>query len=218
MYARRFADGPRFRPASLGAALAINGGVIAALLLVSPEVIRTVPIPPLITFTPAPEPSPPPPDPQPTSDIKQPRPVPTALPDPGKTTDELKEAVDTSTGVFPTGDGGDIAGTGDIGTKVYPPPLPALIGATFDPRYAADIEPPYPDAARDAGTEGVVKLRLTIGINGRVTRAEPLGGDPILTRAAVRHVLARWRFKPATRGGVPEESSRVMTVRFRLDA
>lgn len=217
MYARQFDNGPRFRPASLGAALAINGVVIAALMLASPETRRLLPVPPLIVFTPAPEPSPPPPDPAPSSRAQpQPaRPAPRTALIPDQPLDDLIKPVNTGEGPIltpGTGGGGDA-----IDHPAQTPPAPALIGATFDQRYSRDIEPPYPDAARDAGTEGVVKLRLTIGADGRVKQAEPIAGDPILTRAAIRHVLARWRFKPATRGGVPEESSRVMTVRFRLD-
>jgi protein TonB len=29
--------------------------------------------------------------------------------------------------------------------------------------------------------------------------------------------LSKWRFKPATRGGDPEESWRVMSVRFEIE-
>ena len=36
--------------------------------------------------------------------------------------------------------------------------------------------------------------------------------------ASIAHALAKWRFKPATRGGVPEESWKIMTVRFTLDS
>lgn len=218
MYATRFADGPRFRPASMAAALAINGGVIAALLLAAPEIIKQFPDDPIdIIFIPKPIPSPPPPRPQPspTARIDRPQPQPSATPEPGPSPDDFTRTVDTGPGTVP---GGSAGGTGG-GEVVADPPRPqsAFVGASFDPRYADQVEPPYPDAARDAGTEGMVRLRITIGADGRVKRADGLDGNAVLLRAAIRHVLAHWRFRPATLGGVAQESSKVMIVRFRLD-
>jgi len=34
--------------------------------------------------------------------------------------------------------------------------------------------------------------------------------------ATRRQALAKWRFKPATRGGIPQESWKTMSVRFEL--
>jgi protein TonB len=110
--------------------------------------------------------------------------------------------------------------------EVGPGPTPTItpkpvelrfVGAAIDPRYAGDFQPDYPDTARDAGREGVVQLRVRIGVDGRVKQVERISGDDMFWRVASRHALARWRFTPATRGDVPEESWRVMTVRFRLD-
>lgn len=216
MYAQRYADGSGIRPVSLGAAIAINGAVVAALLFAVPDLVEVLPRPRLSTFTPAPEPTPPPPDPRPTTEVDRksarPTPQPTSAPRPD-------EPVASDTRL---GDGPAIGGDGGAGGEAViaraPPVLPpAFVGAVFDPRFLADIEPPYPDSLRDAGIEGVVRLRIVIGADGRVKHAEPLGGDQMLARIAVRHVLARWRFRPATRGEVPEESTRVMSVRFRLD-
>lgn len=217
MYAER-SHGFHLRPASLGAALAINGGIIAALLTANPDVIeRIVPRSPIAIFTPTPEPSPPPPDrPKPRSEHPAPRP--TAEPLPQRPVDPpllppIPGNPDIQTG---TG-GGTVLGTdGGTGTsEAFVTPV--FVAATYDQRYLADLQPPYPDEIRDSGTEGAVRLRIVIGANGRVIRAEGLEGDPALLRVATRHALARWRFKPATRGGVPEESTKVMVVRFRIE-
>lgn len=214
MYAERFADGPRVRPGSLGVALAINGGVVAALLLASPVidpprerpplVIETIPVDPV-----TPDPVPPRPETPRTAqrqerpDTTQPLPFP--LPDPGQTVRDDPMPTEYKA------DPGPLAGPG-----VEPPVLP-FVAASVDPRYAGDFQPDYPDTARDAGREGVVRIRVLIGIDGRVVKVERIAGEDVFWRAASRHALARWRFTPATRGAVPEESWRVMTVRFRLD-
>lgn len=213
MYASRFTDGPRFRPASLGAALAINGGVIAALLLAGPELIPRRESPPItIEQIPLEQPEPdalPPPD-TPRTAARSPERVdvtpPLPLPNPGQSVH-----VDPAPPL-------DEVGPGPIATAT-PAPTPTLrfVDASIDPRYAGDFQPEYPDVARDSGREGVVKLRVRIGTDGRVKQVERLSGEDIFWRAASRHALARWRFIPATRGDVPEESWRVMTVRFRLD-
>lgn len=217
MYAER-SRGFQLRPASLGAALAINGGVIAALLLANPDIVeRIAPRPPIEIFDPAPEPSPPPPE-HPKPHSERPSPQPTADPLPRSPIDPpplppLPGNPDLQTG---TGGGAGIGIEGGTGTTEVVV-TPVFVAASYDPRYADDLQPPYPDTIRDAGTEGAVRLRIVIGVDGRVIRAEGLAGDPALLKVATRHALARWRFKPATRGGVPEESTKVMVVRFRIE-
>lgn len=56
--------------------------------------------------------------------------------------------------------------------------------------------PEYPLAAERAGQEGVVRVRLTVAENGRVTAAEAVIPSPwpLLNESAVRTVRRRWRF------------------------
>ena len=66
--------------------------------------------------------------------------------------------------------------------------------------------------------EAVLRLRLTIDDRGRVTAVEPVGrADPVFLAAARRHLLAHWRYKPASENGRPAASSTVITLRFQLD-
>lgn len=212
MYAQRFEDGPRFRPVSLGVALAINGGVVAALLFSAPGLIPNRKAPPEAINT---------------IDVLPPHPQPTPEPSARTTASRAAERPDTTTAtalppvdpvwVDPTPYRPELPpGPTAGGTPAVEPLPPVFVGAAIDPRYAGDFQPDYPDAARDAGREGVAKLRVRIGIDGRVKQVERLAGDDVFWRAASRHALARWRFTPATRGGVPEESWRVMSVRFQL--
>lgn len=73
--------------------------------------------------------------------------------------------------------------------------------------------PPYPEKARKRGYEGVVKLRLTIAINGRVSQVEILESTAhtILTESCRQTVLRKWRFAPRER-----EVTTTKTFRFQL--
>lgn len=219
MYAQRFADGPRFRPASLGAALAINGAFIAALLLANPEWVPNVPKPPIQIIDILPEQPKPVPTKEPRAADPRPQPTPTVV-----TPDPTIKPVDPTPNTL-TGDTvildpiGPATGTGtDIVDRPVDPPIPPVfVAAREDPRYLADFQPAYPDYERDAGREDLVKLRIRIGTDGRVKQVERIAGRDSFARASIAHALAKWRFKPATRGGVPEESWKVMTVRFTLN-
>ena len=60
---------------------------------------------------------------------------------------------------------------------------------------------------------------MLIGTDGRVKQVEVVStDDPLFADAAERQALRRWRFKPATRDGVPVQSWKQMTVRFEIRA
>ncbi|HVL78018.1 MAG TPA: energy transducer TonB, partial [Sphingomicrobium sp.] len=62
------------------------------------------------------------------------------------------------------------------------------------------------------------RLRLAIDERGRVTSVEPVGSaDPAFLEAARRHILARWRYRPATEDGRAVASSTVVSLRFELN-
>jgi protein TonB len=83
---------------------------------------------------------------------------------------------------------------------------------------AADLRPPYPASKLAAGEEASLTLRLTIDENGRVVAVDPVGrADPVFLAAARKHLMARWRYKPAMQGGHPVSSTAVVTLRFELD-
>jgi protein TonB len=98
-----------------------------------------------------------------------------------------------------------------------PAPLPVLKLARPDPRYAASLQPEYPSSMIRAELEGAVTVRVLVGTDGRVKQVETVSASSgAFEEATRRHALRSWRFLPATRGGVAEESWREMTVRFRL--
>jgi len=77
--------------------------------------------------------------------------------------------------------------------------------------------PRYPRRARQQGLEGRVVIRLTVAADGTPARISILqsSGYAILDRAAVR-TFRDWRFRPATRAGIPVASSLDVPISFRL--
>lgn len=106
---------------------------------------------------------------------------------------------------------------GPVTRPADPPAPPPLVLAKLDPRYAAGFQPDYPASEQRREIEGAARVRILIGTDGRVKAVELVSTDsPGFFEETKRRALAKWRFKPATRGGVPEESWQVMTVRFEI--
>ena len=125
--------------------------------------------------------------------------------------------------------------------RLDPTPLPAIpnpaIQPGFDPRPTpataartpvrvaarfatpdSALRPPYPPSKLDSGEEARLRLRLSIDERGRVTGVEPVGpADPAFLAAARRHLLARWRYQPATEDGRAVASATLITLRFELE-
>lgn len=218
MYADRYGPKPINR-GSLTLSLSIVGGLVAAAML-SNTVIHiaeherdlptyAVPLPP-----PPPQPDQPPPK-QRKAPVEQ-------------RIDRVPPVVDShvaDTHVITLDPGPPVtvdyggAGTG-TGVVIDPPkpPPPVLRGADVDGRYARDFQPVYPTEERRAGREGVVMLKVLIGIDGRVRQVERIAAaSDSFWRVTEARALSKWRFRPATRDGVPYESWKQMTVRFRLE-
>ena len=105
--------------------------------------------------------------------------------------------------------------------RVEPPPRPlpdpVRMEARLDPR--SELLPPYPAEEERAEREGMVTIKVFIGTDGRVKRAEKVSAaSDAFWRETHRHALRNWRFKPATLDGKPVESVKTMTVRFVLDS
>lgn len=85
----------------------------------------------------------------------------------------------------------------------------ALPAKMFSPK------PDYPTELRNQRVEGLVKLRVHVGPDGRVTRASihRTSGFREFDQAAL-DVIGRWRFEPARRAGIPVEMEIAVPVRF----
>lgn len=208
------------RSVSFGAALAINGAIIAGLIFSVPHFLPK-PQPKPFEGTNIPLPTPEPvklekPKPQPKKPVADTEARPT-VPDPilPTTSENRIQGTDVIPDILPPAKPVD---TGPTTTIDPPKPLPALIGATTDPRYAQDFQPEYPAQEMRAQRDGLVTLRVRIGADGRVKAVEPVSATSDAFFAVTkRQALGKWRFRPATRGGVAEESWKTMTVRFRIE-
>ncbi len=94
------------------------------------------------------------------------------------------------------------------------PAVPAVRDITLGQGEGAQPAPEYPEAARAAGQQGTVVVRLSVDVDGRVTDALPVTPSPfpLLNRAATDAVRDTWRFKPG--------SARMydVPITFRLNA
>lgn len=85
------------------------------------------------------------------------------------------------------------------------------------PRFLDRVEPLYPRAARLAGIEGAVRLRLAIGADGAVHGSTVLSGsgEPSLDRAAEAAARSS-TYLPARVGGRPVAAEVEASYRFEL--
>ena len=219
MYASQRYQPPHSRSVSFGAALAINAAIIAGLIYSAPDFLPKPP-PIVLTGTPIPldETPPPPPKPEPKiekRDVVQ-TPLPTAprpeVPTKSENTFETTDVIYPPQPPQPP-----VERTGPV-AKPEPIVLPPLMGATQDPRYLRDFQPEYPSSELRAQRDGQVRVRILIGADGKVKAVEQVSAtSTAFFEVTKRQALGKWRFKPASRGGVPEESWKVMNVRFELE-
>lgn len=77
------------------------------------------------------------------------------------------------------------------------------------------VEPVYPELARRSRTQGVVVLKIVVGVDGKVAAVTPVGGNPLLVPAAVEAVW-KWVYSPTTLNAVPVEIAGTVVVNFVL--
>jgi periplasmic protein TonB len=218
-----------FNPASLGATVAINGGILAMLLTLAGGVAAVIPDNDGIRiFTPAALPIP---VPQPETRKKEKKePVDILRPTQEYTTPTTankppqgSNTLTAATGIVPPPPPGPAVGAGTEAIIpvpiVIPPHVPTFTTSQIDARYRSAFQPAYPDSMLRAGREGIAIVRVLIGTDGRVKQVEAVSGDDEAFLQATRaHALKKWRFKPATEDGIPVETWRELTVRFEIPA
>jgi outer membrane biosynthesis protein TonB len=70
--------------------------------------------------------------------------------------------------------------------------------------------PVYPDLARRVSLSGAVKLIATVAPSGSVKTVEPVGGNPVLLKAAQEAVMSS-KYAPA-----PTETKELIELRFAI--
>ncbi len=77
-------------------------------------------------------------------------------------------------------------------------------------------EPTYTEEARAARVMGVVILRTVVDADGTVKSVEVLKGLPLGMSESAVETVRQWRFRPATRNGVPVPVFYNLTISFTL--
>ncbi len=82
-------------------------------------------------------------------------------------------------------------------------------------RLVKAVPPKYPQDARKKNVQGVVKLEIVIGRNGRVKSEKVTDGPKLLVKAA-ENAVKQWRYKPTLLKGKPIEVETAVEVEFKL--
>jgi len=84
------------------------------------------------------------------------------------------------------------------------------------PEIQEDIYPEYPEAAKQRRIQGTVSAHALISTDGKVYNVVVLRSADSSLAASTLEAVQRWRFKPATCGGIPVEHEMVIQVSFHL--
>ena len=211
------------RPISLKATVLLHVVILGSLLFYGWMRVPPIPEPPLqVTFAQIAPPPPPPPPPPPAAKTPESKPEP-VMPKPEEIVEPEKvpevappttpDTAGTSgssdaTGGMEGGVEGGVAGgvAGGVPGSVSDNTGPLRIGGdVLAPQIENRIDPVYPPAARNARLQGVVVLEIIVRKDGSVDPSnikviKSLGMG--LTQSA-QEAVKKWRFKPATRRGMP---------------
>jgi len=183
--------------------------------------------PPAPTPAPAPPPVPAPPKPKtppPSSPVRHaPSPVKAAVPKPAPMPLAFNDP--TPAPDAPVGVSEPPAPLPPINTPVAapepapaaPPAPPAVVAPSSTASYLNNPPPVYPAVSRRLNEQGLVVLRMLIGTDGLPQKVEvkQSSGFERLDQAAIKTV-ARWRFVPGTKNGVPEAMWHLQPINFVL--
>jgi TonB family protein len=101
----------------------------------------------------------------------------------------------------------------EVARKLEPP----LTHADMRGLIVKEVQPKYPEKARQAHIQGQVVLQVVISENGTVDALTPVSGDPLLAHAAI-DAVKQWRFKPYIVDGNPHRVNGKIEVNFKLAA
>jgi TonB family protein len=111
---------------------------------------------------------------------------------------------------------GSIIGGTSGGTLGYAPESVRAVGEIKPPRLIKQVDPVYPEIARQAQVEGIVILEAETDIYGRVRNTRILRSIPLLDQAAIDSVR-QWVYEPFMLEGKLHGVIFTVTVRFALD-
>lgn len=98
-----------------------------------------------------------------------------------------------------------------------PPPKPKRVAKVVPPvASSSNKAPKYTSGAKRARIEGVVVVQFVVEKDGTVGDIRIVSG-PLELGKIVLKTVARWRFQPATRGGVAVAFKKTVQIQFRLE-
>ena len=85
--------------------------------------------------------------------------------------------------------------------------------------YASAPAPSYPRGALREGITGTVLLEVLVDVDGSPLKVtiHRSSGNRGLDRAAQLQVLKHWRFRPASRNGMPVQAIGIVPIDFKLN-
>jgi TonB family protein len=108
-----------------------------------------------------------------------------------------------------------LEGAAPVAAEARPGLPPRVSPEMMDRQIVYKVDPVYPDAARQAGLQGLVVLNAVIAPDGTVKRLRPVAGPGLLAQSAVDAVQS-WRYTPYRSGGQAIEVETTISVDFRL--
>jgi protein TonB len=96
-----------------------------------------------------------------------------------------------------------------------PPQKIRVGGAVQAANLISKVDPVYPPQAKQAGTQGTVRLAIEISAEGKVESVNALSGPDVLVQAAVEAVR-QWIYKPTLLNGQPVGVLTTVDVNFTL--
>jgi protein TonB len=219
---------PSSLPLSIGLHVVALVAFVAVPLLTSQDLpepttaVRAFFVEPAAVVPPPPPPPPPARRVAPRSAVRPPEPS-SAFAAPVEVPEEIRPEQGLDVGVaegMPGGVEGGIAGgvVGGIvgGLAEAAPREPVRVGGVVKPpTKLKNVDPEYPELARQARARGVVIIEALIGPDGRVREAKVLRSVPLLDAAALTAVR-QWVYSPTLVGGVPVPVLMTITVNFNL--
>lgn len=125
--------------------------------------------------------------------------------------DEVTEDIDIAESLFenfenipvPSGDMGD--GGGDV-----------FIASQEKPKLIRFVQPDYPEMARASSLEGTVLVKVLVGPDGSVLRAEVLQSVHPMLDSAAREAALKCKFEPGKQRNIPVKAWMAIPFRFKL--
>jgi protein TonB len=119
---------------------------------------------------------------------------------------------------------GGIVSSTPVAAPPPPPPPPPKVetpkritvgGNVQSAKAISRPSPVYPQLARQARIQGVVRLEAVIDEQGRITDLKVISGHPLLVQSAL-DAVRQWRYQPTVLNNVPVQVATTIDVNFTL--